>query len=308
MDSKKELKVLVVAENASAKKGGEAILPLHYFTRLKSRGIETYLLVHERVREELDSDYPSYSKEILYVKDLKLQKFLYMLSKPFPRRISENTFLVLIQFLSSLRQRAIIKSMVREGAVNVVHQPIPVSPKQPSFIYNVGAPVIIGPMNGGMTYPDGFLFMENKLVKYFVAVGRSSSALANIILPGKKKAALLLASNRRTLDALPSSAAKNQKLMVENGVDLSLWEGVKSQDDIHEIPEFIYMGRLVDWKGVNYLLDAFYLLFKEQKAKLTIVGDGNELQNLKNQSAMLGLNKQVEFAGFISQAECANLL
>ena len=37
------LKVLIVAEHASAKWGGEAILPLHYFRHLRERGVEVLL-------------------------------------------------------------------------------------------------------------------------------------------------------------------------------------------------------------------------------------------------------------------------
>ena len=39
-------RVLIVAEHASAKFGGEAILPLHYFRVLRKRGIEAWLIVH----------------------------------------------------------------------------------------------------------------------------------------------------------------------------------------------------------------------------------------------------------------------
>ena len=41
-------RVLIVAEHASAKFGGEAILPLHYFRGLRRRGIEVWLIVHSR--------------------------------------------------------------------------------------------------------------------------------------------------------------------------------------------------------------------------------------------------------------------
>jgi len=308
MDNKKMLKILIVSENASSIQGGEAVLPLHYFRLLSIRGLKPYLVVHERVKTELDNNYPEYAKQIVYVKDIYLQKILYKLSKFFPRRISENTFMVLIQLLTSIRQKYKIKSMVKDGLVNVVHQPTPVSPKQPSLIYNVGVPVIIGPMNGGMTYPNGFIFMESKAVKFLVTIGRSTSSLVNFIFPGKRKASLLLVSNNRTLEALPSSSTNKVKLMVENGVDLSLWQNELSNDYVPEVAEFIYMGRLVDWKGVNYLLDAFSNLIKNHNAKLTIIGDGIEMSNLQKHAIKLNLTTYVDFKGFMSQSECAEFL
>jgi hypothetical protein len=52
------LRILIVAENASAKFGGEAALPLHYFRVLTQRKVPVWLVVHERTRVELQSAYP----------------------------------------------------------------------------------------------------------------------------------------------------------------------------------------------------------------------------------------------------------
>ena len=30
----------------------------------------------------------------------------------------------------------------------MIHQPIPVSPREPSLLFGLGAPIVIGPMNG----------------------------------------------------------------------------------------------------------------------------------------------------------------
>ncbi len=53
-------------------------------------------------------------------------------------------------------QRKIVRDLVAEHGVDVVHEPIPVSPRQPSLMCEVGARVVIGPMNGGMNYPPAF--------------------------------------------------------------------------------------------------------------------------------------------------------
>ncbi|NEQ17735.1 MAG: group 1 glycosyl transferase, partial [Moorea sp. SIO3E2] len=52
------LRVLIAAEHASAKFGGEAALPLHYYRILRQRGIPTWLVVHERTRAELEALFP----------------------------------------------------------------------------------------------------------------------------------------------------------------------------------------------------------------------------------------------------------
>ena len=50
-----DVRPIIVAEHASASFGGEAILPLHYFRFLRKRGIETWLVVHQRTGGEVDN-------------------------------------------------------------------------------------------------------------------------------------------------------------------------------------------------------------------------------------------------------------
>ena len=47
---KKPLKILIVAEHASAIFGGEALIPYQYFKYLREMDVDVHLLVHERTR------------------------------------------------------------------------------------------------------------------------------------------------------------------------------------------------------------------------------------------------------------------
>ena len=47
------LKMLIVAEHASAKFGGEALIPFQYFKHLRKLEVDIHLLVHDRTRREL---------------------------------------------------------------------------------------------------------------------------------------------------------------------------------------------------------------------------------------------------------------
>jgi glycosyltransferase involved in cell wall biosynthesis len=62
----------------------------------------------------------------------------------------------------------------------------------------------------------------------------------------------------------------------------------------------IYVGRLVEKKGVSTLLDSIKLLKSAFPAlTATLVGDGPERSALEQQSHRLGINQQVEFIGSI---------
>ena len=186
--STEALRVCIVAENASFRFGGEASLPLHYFSRLRSRGIEAWLVIHGRTRTELETLFPNDQDRIQYIPDKWYHRLIWQLSRYLPRRVSEATFGTLMVLLNQLIQRGMVKRLVRDHGINVVHQPIPVSPKAPSFIANLRVPVIIGPMNGGMDFPPAFKGAESLFTRVAVALGRSSANLVNSLVAGKKHA------------------------------------------------------------------------------------------------------------------------
>ena len=71
---------------------------------------------------------------------------------------------------------------------------------------------------------------------------------------------------------------------------------------------FIFAGRLVEKKGVRYLLQAFARLVKERPSeKLLVVGDGTDKKSLIGLSQNLGLEKNVTFRGAVETSELADL-
>ena len=68
----------------------------------------------------------------------------------------------------------------------------------------------------------------------------------------------------------------------------------------------IFVGRLVEKKGVEYLLDAFnQVKLNHPDSRLLIIGDGPLRQSLEMKSKMLGLHNSVQFMGGISSEELA---
>ena len=128
-------------------------LPVHYFRLLRSRGIESWLVVHSRTRSELAELFPHDIDRILFVPDLWIHKFIFHLSKFLPRRVSRATLGLLNQLITQFCQRAIVRQLIVDKQIDVIHQPIPVGPRFPSLLFGLGVPVVVGPLNGGMEYP-----------------------------------------------------------------------------------------------------------------------------------------------------------
>lgn len=313
-----KLKILIVSEHASAQFGGEAALPLHYYRVLRARNIDVWLLVHERTRKELVCLYPNDHDNIIYIADTVIHKLLWRISQLLPSRLAAFTTGFLMRIATQLAQRPIIKKMVSELHINVIHQPMPVSPKEPSLIFGFGVPVVIGPMNGGIDYPPAFNQLQGKFESWTLAIGRKSANFLNFLMPGKRKAACLLVANKRTKLALPSCLSNvATEILVENGVDLGVWRqrfSEKNRLSLDGTVHFVYMGRLVDWKAVDILVEAFAAAADAADMRLTIIGDGDQRVSLEALSEKLEVLSEaplcgkVHFVGWLPQSECANFL
>jgi len=309
-----EIRALIVAEHASLKFGGEAALPVHYYRILRRRQIPVWLVVHERTRGELESLFPLDRDRIVFVPDTKAHLFVWQLSQLLPDRISSFTTGFLLRYLTQVAQRREIRRLLREQAITVIHQPIPVSPKEPSLIFGMNVPVIMGPMNGGMHYPPGFLKLQTRTERLALATGRALADLMNFLMPGKRRASMLLVANERTRAALPRGVCSNVVMLVENGVDLALWSmPYSSAKESASIPaRFVFMGRLVDWKAVDLLLLAFKRASAQTTMTLAIIGSGDERVNLEQLARSLDILDEKSdqpgkacFLGWMSQADCA---
>lgn len=307
----KEPRVLIVADNASERMGGEAILPLHYFRFLRRRGVFVKLLTHERVLDELRETLDEETlRDVWSVPDTRLQKLAFAMGKILPQRVAQVLTETAIMFSTGARQSRLARQIVSKYDLNIVHQPIPVSPNRPSFMYDLGASVIIGPMNGGMRFPPAFKAIASFSERFAMRMARLLGPLMNFFIPGKRRASLLLVANIRTQDALPGNVKTPSRLLVENGVDLERWITLNRREETEDNSpvQFTYLGRLVDWKGVDYLLHALKRVTAEQNVILNIIGEGPEEKSLKRLVGKLDLQAQVRFLGFKKQAECVNYI
>lgn len=93
------------------------------------------------------------------------------------------------------------------------------------------------------------------------------------------------------------------------GVDSKLFNPTKKDLSIKKKynikgPFLLFVGRLVEKKGVSYLLDAMPKVLEENpKAKLMIIGTGPLEEKLKEQTKKLGIEKNIIFMGAIQNKE-----
>lgn len=305
------MKVLLVADNASKNFSGESALPLYYFDLFIARGLEVMMLCHSRCRDELRQRYTNddiYSN-IFFIEDTKLQKTLFYIGKYLPFIIRDRIIGQIIYILTQLSQKSISRSLVKRFSLQIVFQPVPISPVTPSAIYDCGVPVVIGPMCGGMEFPPAFSYLESKFEKISSKLARILAGYLNLIIPGKKKAQVLLVSNERTASVLPKGYLGKLYYVIESGVDLKLFKPRTEYAPMaNQVVRVVYMARFVDQKGIPYLVEAFSRASSEANIVLELIGNGELFEETQAQVKRLGIEDKVNFHGWMQIDKADDLI
>lgn len=95
---------------------------------------------------------------------------------------------------------------------------------------------------------------------------------------------------------------------IPNGIPADVFratEKVRKRAD-KERSDVLYVGQLIDWKGVNFLLDAVQRLRKQRDVHLRVVYHNAQLEaELRQQATNLGIAEHVEFVGIRGPSELA---
>jgi glycosyltransferase involved in cell wall biosynthesis len=300
------MRIIIAADSASARFGGEAFIPLNYFRLLLARKEDVRLVVHARTKAELTELFPNDADRLYFVEDTILHKTLFRFGRLLPRRLADATTGLLMHLSTQFAQRRIIRKLTKALQIDVVHVPIPVSPKMPSLMWGLGAAVVIGPLNGGMDYPEAFRRERGKLSNLSLSFGRWLAHFANALLPGSLRADVVVVANRRTREALPRGVTGRIVEFVENGVDFSVWQ--KSSRSENGSIKFIFIGRLIDLKALDIVFDAMHRLDHQLLLSLEVVGDGPMRESWQALVELRGLGSVVNFSGWLPQKACAERL
>jgi glycosyltransferase involved in cell wall biosynthesis len=301
------LKICIVAQNASFKYGGEASLPWLCFKYLRQRSVDVHLVVHGRTRPELLAGFPDDRDRLHFSPETKIDRLLWRCGSFLPHKIDVQTFTVMRHIYNQRFQRRIVKRLIAEKGIQIVHEMNPVSPKQVSLMHDLGVPVLIGPLAGGMTYPPAFKEMESVGSRAVESAGRALSHVLTYFMPGKTRAAGLIVANEQTRLALPRGVTGKIFQIPDVGVDLSVWNEAQNLPPRTDSKiRFVYLGRLADWKGVQFLIPAFKTVAeKNPDAVLDILGEGKERKMLEDLTHRLNLTDRVNFVGWVSAEEGA---
>ncbi|HEY3734200.1 MAG TPA: glycosyltransferase family 4 protein [Streptosporangiaceae bacterium] len=307
-------RVLVVGHYASEHAGGAGSIPLRLFGRLRARGVEAWLLTHVSSRDELAALLPPAEfNRVVFTPGLRGLGPVFTLGERLPAGLRTVAWAV-TQLERQVAMVRVARRLVRELAIDVVHQPISVSPVIPSPLAGLGVPVVMGPLNGGMQLPPAFRDRNSAFLTLIHAARPFVATALNQVMRGRPLADVVLVANDRTRALLPRSVRRRAIGLSDIGVVLDEWPLPDDPADGADAAKgttaggavrFLFVGRLVDWKAVDLLLDVFALVREKVPARLEIVGDGPERARLAEQAGLLGCRDDVSFTGWLDPQDCA---
>ncbi len=202
-----------------------------------------------------------------------------------------------------------MRTRIVAGEFDIVLRLSPVTSVIPSafpfFLRNGSVPFIIGPVNGGLPWPQGFSQADNqkgwfdRLRRFhrIMPFSRSTYRWAAAIIAGSSQTCTQFARYRDKLFFIP-----------ENGISRSLCSGTVRSCEGHNKLELIFLGALIPCKACDLALRAAAPFLRSDLARFTVAGDGPERSRLEELTKSLGIEEAVSFHGNLPHSEAMQRL
>jgi glycosyltransferase involved in cell wall biosynthesis len=203
-----------------------------------------------------------------------------------------------------------LRSEIKAGRFALVHRLDPVSPVLASplswLMRNLKTPFSLGPINGGLPWPTGYgsASREKEWIRFlrwlylYLPFSRSTYTKSKAVIVGSSYT--YLATGRRV--------ERNRLFFIQqNGIPRKDILESRRYDDLPPV-RVCFLGRLVPLKNCNIVIQSAAALIREKKIRLDIVGDGWDRSNLEALTRDLGLEKDVNFHGWVPHPQAMEIL
>lgn len=192
-----------------------------------------------------------------------------------------------------------LRPRILAGEFDVVIRVLPVTSVLPSafafFLRKGPIPLVVGPINGGLPWPEGFSQAEKQKewisglrnVYRILPFSRSMFRHAAAIIAGSSQTCAEFAAYREKVFFVPENGLTDSQL----GAPRSARSGPL---------QLVFVGRLVPYKACDIAVRAAAALLRNGRARLTIVGDGPERGSLEELVRSLAIESVVSFCGWLS--------
>ncbi|MEK1893295.1 MAG: glycosyltransferase family 4 protein [Rhizobium sp.] len=196
------------------------------------------------------------------------------------------------------RARRWIRQALTDGMrFDIVHQPVPVAMRYPSPAANLGLPLVIGPVGGGLNTPPGFVGEDSSAPWYarLRNLDRHRLRWDPLLRRTYGSADCVLGIAGYVEEQLSAVPVRRFEVMSETGIDVIPPPIVRSGQS--GPVKLLYAGRLIRTKGARDIISAMALL-RDLPVELAIVGDGPDRGACEALIASLGLSTRVSLFGW----------
>ncbi len=197
-----------------------------------------------------------------------------------------------------------LRRRIFAGEFDIVLRILPITVVLPSpfafFLRKGPIPFVIGPLNGGLPWPDGFGQLKKQ--KEWISNLRNLYRFMPFARSTYYNAAAIIAASSQTYAEF---AGYSDKLFFvpENGVSSHLCCNASRSSEPDSKLSLIFVGGLVSRKACDLALRAAAPLLRDNLAHLRILGDGPERSHLEQLAKSFGIEKSVSFCGWVTHAE-----
>jgi glycosyltransferase involved in cell wall biosynthesis len=201
-------------------------------------------------------------------------------------------------------------AQLREGAFDLVHRITPVSPTSQSLLakrlFRAGVPFVVGPLNGGVPWPKGFVARQHAEREWLSHI-RRAYALMPYYRAMRRYSTALLVGSKHTCAQMPGWARPKCIYLPENGIDPERFSKVR--DRRAGLPvKAVFVGRLVPYKGADILIRAAQRFLADGRLTLEIAGDGPQRPMLEAMVDAMGLRQRVTFHGWVRHQDVQDIV
>ena len=295
------MKVLLSAYCCEPNRGSEAAIGWYWAIELARLGHEVWVIT--RAKNQLSIE------QALSANPIENLSFIYYDLPAWAiwwKRFKGGVYLH--YFLWQLGIYWLAKSLHQQVVFDLVQHITFGTVRQPSFMGLLGIPFIVGPVAGGEQTP-------HRLSKSYPLSGLLQEALRNFVNAGVKfdplmhltfsQATKIFVTSKQTQALLPKRYRQKSHISLAIGIDPNISPDITIEKTAEkDVLKFLFVGRLIYWKGLHLGLQAFAQLCQEiPNAHFTIIGSGPDEVWLHKLARQLNLDNHVTWIPWLEQKE-----
>lgn len=291
------MKILLSAFACAPNRGSEPGVGWNW-AKVLSKNNEVYVITREENRKEIEA-YRQEHTIPFHVEYFGISFFEEHTDIPFQKNLYTMVWQKkVVAFASRLHDKY---------HFDICHHITYASFKYPTRLYQLGIPLIVGPVGGGEVTPESCkqtYGLKDRIFEFIHDLQITLTVHKKQFTRMCENAAIILTTTQETYDCIPDTYKSKTEIMQTIGVAKSEIEGAFTRREYEEGKSFkvLYAGNLLPLKGVC-LLPEIAKRIEDKCVVFQIIGDGPEKAKMQQRIAEYGLSERFTFMGCVDRTK-----